>query len=45
MHIKVKLPINLATMYVEIPTNKNEKFNPINLAYVFVSIVSMFGYE
>ena len=27
MFIKLKLPINLATIYVEIPTTKNKKFN------------------
>ena len=41
MFIKLKLPINLATIYVEIPTTKNKKFKPINLAYVFVSTLSI----
>ncbi len=45
MFIKLKLPINLATIYVEIPTTKNKKFKPINLAYVFVSTLSIFGFE
>ena len=45
MFIKLKLPINLATIYVEIPTTKNKKFKPINLAYVFVSTLSIFGFD